>query len=74
MILMLPPSGSDNSTRIETKPKLRGAKGAVLLLPTCLINLCLDLQLQVNVLQRGHGHAIGDDPQVGMGVQVREQT
>lgn len=42
--------------------------------PTCLVNLCLNFQLQVDILQRRHGNAIRNHTQMGMGVEVGEQA
>lgn len=42
--------------------------------PTCLVNLCLNFQLQVDILQRRHGNAVRNHAQVGMGVKVGEQA
>lgn len=70
------PSGNDegNSTLVKAKSDTKETSKTAMVHPTCLINLCLNLQLQVDILQRRHWNAIGDNAQVGMGVEVRKQA
>ena len=41
---------------------------------TGLVHLCLCFQTEENILQRCHGDAVVDHPEVGLGVQLREQA
>lgn len=42
--------------------------------PTCLIDFCLNFQLQVDILQSRHGNTVSNNTQMGVGVEVRKQA